>query len=168
MAENEQEARDEYTKAIEAAGAEYTGRVGGEGATFGFTSIITWRSSPEAAVVVMTSSNLSDDWLGWTLREAMRQRHMGSPEFAPRGGFQSNEEEDSMSTHYHYKHPAAPDALRIAATVAASMPLAAMMAEDDRKVTPRQIASFACDVAQAMVHELEERGWIEQCERGEK
>lgn len=63
-----------------------------------------------------------------------------------------------------YTHAQAGNAWQLAQSLAASMPLAAIHSEDEHRITPRQIASFACDVAQAMVDELERREWLIFCD----
>ena len=70
-------------------------------------------------------------------------------------------------TWFKYRHAQGYETWHIAATLAAAMPLTAVLTEEERKITPRQIASFACDIAQALVSELDHRGWIEWCEHPE-
>jgi hypothetical protein len=48
---------------------------------------------------------------------------------------------------------------RIVCSIAASAPVEAML-RDTERLSPREIASFACDVAQAFISEIESREWI--------
>ncbi len=56
---------------------------------------------------------------------------------------------------------------RIVCSIAASAPIEAML-RDTERLSPRQIASFACDIAQAFVTEIEHREWLHKIGQGEK
>lgn len=56
-------------------------------------------------------------------------------------------------------------AVSIVNAIAASMPLATLLREDEKQPTPRQIASFACDVAQALLDEMIAREWARAVEK---
>jgi len=67
-------------------------------------------------------------------------------------------------TWYKYTHPQGTTVWHIASTLAATMPMVEMMGDEPKKITPRQVARLSCDIANALVSEMHERGWIEMCE----
>ena len=72
---------------------------------------------------------------------------------------------NSQPGWFKYRYAAAGEVWRVAATLAASMPVAEMMREDGpHKIRPDVIAKLACDIAAAVANELLEREWIELCE----
>jgi hypothetical protein len=71
----------------------------------------------------------------------------------------------SEQTWIRYKHAQCGDAWRLVTAMAASAQLTELLSDGERKVTPRQLASLACDIANAMKDELLRREWAEPCDK---
>lgn len=50
-------------------------------------------------------------------------------------------------------------AFSIACSLAGAMTIRDVIAEDERRASPKVIASLACDIAQQLVNQFEERSW---------